>query len=61
MSESQILSLIAGVMVLVIVVGGLARRRMKPGESVRLALIWIAIIAVATVATVAVTLIQRHL
>jgi hypothetical protein len=58
MNENQTLSLIAGLMVLVIVVGGLARRRMKLGESVRLALIWIAIIAVATLA---VTLIQRHL
>ncbi len=58
MNEGQILSLIAGAMVLVLLVGGLARRRMKPGESVRLALIWIAIIFVATVA---VTLIQRHI
>jgi hypothetical protein len=58
MNEGQILSLIAGIMVLVLLVGGLARRRMKPGESMRLALIWIAIILVATVA---VTLIQRHI
>lgn len=58
MNENQLLSLVAGLMVLVIVVGGLARRRMKPGESVRLALIWIAIIVVATLA---VTLIQRHM
>ena len=56
MNENQILSLIAGLMVLVLVVGGLMRRRMKPGESVRLALIWIGIILTATLA---VTLVQR--
>ncbi|PZU08543.1 hypothetical protein [Sphingomonas sp.] len=58
MNENQLLSLVAGMMVLVIVIGGLARRRMKPGESLRLALIWIAIIVTATVA---VTLVRRFL
>ncbi|QJU59422.1 hypothetical protein HL653_18160 [Sphingomonas sp. AP4-R1] len=58
MNESMILSLIAGAMVLVLLVGNLTRRNMKPGESLKLALIWIAIIGVATVA---VTLIQRQL
>lgn len=58
MNEGVILSLIAGAMVLVLLVGNLSRRNMKPGESLRLALIWIAIIAVATLA---VTLIQRHI
>ena len=57
MNEGQVLSLIAGLMALVLVGGGLMRRRMKPGESVRLALIWIGIILTATLA---VTLIQHY-
>ena len=57
MNENQILSLIAGLMVLVLVVGGLMRRRMKPGESVRLALIWIGILITATL----VVMLVRHL
>lgn len=56
MNEGQLLSLVSGLMVLVLVVGGLMRRRMKPGESVRLALIWIVILIVATLA---VTWIQK--
>jgi hypothetical protein len=54
-SENLILSLIAGLMVLVLIGGGLARRRMPAGKSIRLLLIWLGIIAAATVA---VTLIQ---
>lgn len=56
MNEGQLLSLVSGLMVLVLVVGGLMRRRMKPGESVRLAMIWIGILIVATLA---VTWIQK--
>ncbi|MDO6413098.1 hypothetical protein Q4F19_01765 [Sphingomonas sp. BIUV-7] len=49
MTESQILSLIAGVMVLVLVGGGLVRRGIEPRKGLRIAAIWIAIIVVATV------------
>jgi hypothetical protein len=49
MTEAAWLSLISGLMVLVLLVGGLARRRAALSESLRLGLIWLAIIAVATI------------
>jgi hypothetical protein len=58
MSENQILSLIAGLMVLVLIGGGLARRGMPAGKSLRLLLIWLGIIVAATIA---VTLLQPTL
>lgn len=50
MSEDRWLSLIAGLMVLVLVAGGLARRRLPDGQGVRLALLWAGIILIAALA-----------
>ena len=52
MTEDGWLGIISAVMVLVLLVGGIVRRRTSRSESLRLGLLWIVIIAVAMLAVI---------
>lgn len=52
MNEDRWLGIISAVMVLILLAGGIVRRRTTRGESIRLGLLWIVIIAVATLAVI---------
>ena len=52
MNEDNWLGIISAVMVLVLLGGGIVRRRASAGESIRLGFLWIVIIAVATLAVI---------